>query len=163
MSFLFIFVACLLSCSNAKQNLNDLTGSQNTRISNANTNEFNIAEFERNRELWTSKNIQNYKMIVGASGFLTNFPEKVLIEVRNRQAKSVKSLSETGRNYTEAYKNYDTVEKIFDFAKSGKKADKLRAMFDENLGYPNQVVFDGRFDVSDDELQLQIISLEISK
>jgi len=102
-------------------------------------------------------------MIVGASGFLTNFPEEVLIEVRNRQAKSVKSLSKSGRNHVEAYKNFDTVEKIFDFVEKRKKADKLNVLFDENFGYPNGIIYDGRADVSDDELQLQIKSLEVIK
>ncbi len=65
-----IIFTILLSCSNTRQETNsDLSVNQNTRISNSNTNQFNVAEFERNRELWTSKNIQNYKMIVGASGF----------------------------------------------------------------------------------------------
>lgn len=131
------------------------------RISNSNTNQFDVAEFERNRELWTSKNIQNYKMIVSAEGFLTNFPE-VSIEVRNRQAKSIKSLSK-GNNYVKEYNNYDTVEKIFDFIESGKGAYKLNAMFDEKLGYPKDVIYDGRLDVADDELQLQIKSLEAIK
>lgn len=162
-SILVIFMVYLLSCSNATQNSNDLTESQNTRVSNANTNQFDVAEFERNRELWTSKNIETYKMIVGASGFLTNFPEQVLIEVRNRQAKSIKSLSKTGRNYVEAYKNYDTVEKIFDFTENSKKTDKLSVIFDENLGYPNQIIYDGRVDVYDDELSLKIFSLEVDK
>jgi hypothetical protein len=102
-------------------------------------------------------------MIIGANGFLTNFPEQVLIEVRNRQAKSIKSLSKTGRNYVGAYKNYDTVEKVFDFVENSKKADKLSVLFDENLGYPNQIAYDGRIDVYDDELSLKIFSLEVSK
>jgi predicted PurR-regulated permease PerM len=75
-SVIFIFAVYLLACSTSVQNSNNLTANQNTRISNANTNQFDVAEFERNRELWTSKNIQNYKMIVGASGFLTNFQNK---------------------------------------------------------------------------------------
>ncbi len=159
-----IIFTILLSCANARQEANsDLSANQNTRVSNSNTNQFNVAEFERNRELWTSKNIQNYKMIIGANGFLTNFPEQVLIEVRNRQAKSIKSLSKTGRNYVEAYKNYDTVEKVFDFVENSKKADKLSVLFDENLGYPNQIAYDGRIDVYDDELSLKIFSLEVSK
>jgi hypothetical protein len=36
--------------------------------------------------------------------------EQVLIEVRNRRAKSIKSLSKTDKNGTETYKNYDTIE-----------------------------------------------------
>ncbi len=39
-SSLVIFAACLLSCSNATQNSNDLIANQNTRIANSNTNQF---------------------------------------------------------------------------------------------------------------------------
>jgi hypothetical protein len=161
-----IIFTILLSCSNTRQETNsDLSVNQNTRISNSNTNQFNVAEFERNRELWTSKNIQNYKMIVGASGFLTNFPEEVLIEVKNRQAKSIKSLSKTGRNYIEAYKDYNTIEKIFDFIEreNSRRADKLNVRFNEEFGYPINIALDERTGWSDDELSLEVKSLEIEK
>ncbi len=163
-SVLFIFVVCLFSCSSATQNSNDLTANQNTRISNANTNQFNVAEFERNRELWTSKSIENYKMIVGASGFLTNFPEKVLIEVRNRQTKSIKSLSKTDRNYVEAYKNYDNIEKLFGFIENEArlKAHKLEVKYNENLSYPSYIYVDEHSGF-DDKLSLTVENLEIIK
>ena len=154
----------LLCCSNATQKVNsDLLESQNTRISNSNTNQFNVVEFERNRELWTSKNIQNYKMIIGASGFMMNFPEQVLIEVKNRQAQSI--VSKTDNKWVDSYKNYSTVEKIFDFIErehSGK-ADKLYVEFDENFGYPKAVNLDERVGTFDDELALKVFSLEIDK
>ncbi len=67
-----VFAACVVSCSSGKQNTN----------TNSNKNQFDATKFERSRELWTSKNIENYKMIVAAQGFLTAFPEEVLIEVR---------------------------------------------------------------------------------
>jgi hypothetical protein len=36
-------------------------------------------------------------------------------------------------------------------------------VFDENLGYPKSVIYDGRLDVADDELSLGIESLEVIK
>ena len=162
LSVLVIFSVCLFSCSKSSSGSSDLTANRNTKISNSNTNQFDVAVFERNRELWTSKNIQNYKMVVGASGFLTNFPEEVLIEVKNRQTKSIKSLSKTGRNYVKAYEDYDTIEKIFEFVNNRKKAQTLNVIFDENFGYPNQIVYDGRGS-SEDQLRLEVKSLEIIK
>lgn len=161
-----IIFTILLSCSNTRQETNsDLSVNQNTRISNSNTNQFNVAEFERNRELWTSKNIQNYKMIVGASGFFTPFPEEVLIEVKNRQAKSIKSLSKTGKKSIETYKDYNTIEKIFDFIEreNSRKADKLIVLFNEEFGYPINIALDRRIGWADDELSLEVKSLEIEK
>jgi hypothetical protein len=166
LTFSLIIFTILLSCSNTKDKSNsNLSANQNTKISDSNTNQFNLAEFERNKELWTSKNIQNYKMIVGASGFLTNFPEEVLIDVKARQVKSVKSLSKTGNNYIEAYKNYNTIEKIFDFIalENSRKADKLIVRFNGEFGYPTDIVLDEQIGSSDDELSLKVRSLEIEK
>lgn len=154
----------LLSCSETKQKANlNAPENQNTIISESNTNQFDIAEFEQNKDLWTSKNIQNYKMIIGASGFMINLPEEVLIEVKNRRAKSIKSLSKTGKNYTEAYKSYDTIEKIFDLIEreNSKKADILNVRFNNEFGYPTEIFLDERADTSDDELSLEVKSLEI--
>ena len=158
-----IFAVCLLACSNESQENANLSASENTRISNENTNEFDLAEFERNRELWTSKNIQNYKMIIGAQGLMLNFPEQVLIEVQNSRAKSIKSLSQTGKNNTFEYQPYDTVEKIFNFIKQkhSKKADTLNVRYEETLGYPIKIILDEKTNWSDDELMLNVFSLEV--
>lgn len=161
---IFIFAVYLLACSTSAQNSNKLTANQNTGIPNANSNQFNVAEFERNRDLWTSKNIQNYKMIVGTYGFMTNFPEQVLVEVRNRQAKSVKSLSKEGRNHVETYKTYNTIEKLFGFIeqKAKSKAHKLEVWYDKDLGYPSNIYVD-EHSGSDDKLSLKVESLEVAK
>ena len=163
LTFGLVIFATLLSCSGKAKLSSDLAMNQNTKISNSNTNQFDVAEFERNRELWTSKNIQNYKMIIGASGFMMNFPEEVLIEVRNRQAKSM--VSKTDNKGVDLYKNYNTVEKIFDFIERehSRKADKLHVKFDDTLGYPTAVNLDERVGMSDDELSLKIVSLEVEK
>lgn len=156
----------LLSCSNERQEINsNLATNQNTRISNSNTNQFDVAEFERNRELWTSRNIENYKMIVGAQGFLMNFPEQVLVEVQNRQAKSIKSLSGRNNNATQTYKEYDTIEKLFNLVEREKKknAEKLYVKYDETLGYPAQIIIDERSDWADDELSITVKNLEVIK
>lgn len=150
-----------LSCENSSQNSEDL--SLNKKISNSNNSSFDIVEFERNKNLWTSQNIQNYKMIIGASGFITNFSEEVLIEVQNREAKSIKSLSKTGKNYTEAYKRFDSIEKIFNFVANNQKGHKLNVIFDKIFGYPSRVSYDEQAGIADDELELEVKRLEIIK
>ena len=104
-------------------------------------------------------------MIIRASGFMTNFPEQVLVEVQNHQVKSIKSLSKRGNNYVKAYKNYNTVEKIFDFIESenSRKPDKLNVRFNAEFGYPINVDLDEKTGWSDDELSLEVKSLEIEK
>ncbi len=163
LTFGLIIFTVLLSCSEKTELSVDLAINQNTKISDSNTNQFDVSEFERNKELWTSKNIQNYKMIVGASGFMMNFPEQVLIEVKNREAKSI--ISNTDNSWVESYKDYSTVEKIFDFIERehSKKADKLYVEFDKTFGYPTKVNLNERVNTSDDELLLKVFSLEIDK
>jgi hypothetical protein len=128
-------------------------------ISDSNTNHFDVAEFERNRELWTSKNIQHYKMIIGAEGFMMNFPEEVLIEVRTQRATSIKSLSKTGKNATDTYRGYNTVEKLFSFVDSQRKrgTKNLWVTYDTGYGYPTRIEVDqdGHYG-NDDELLLEV-------
>jgi len=133
-------------------------------ISDSNTNHFDVAEFERNRELWTSKNIQHYKMIIGAEGFMINFPEEVLIEVRGRRAGPIKSLSKTGKNFTDVYKDYDTVENLFSFVDSQRKrgAKYLQVTYDAGFGYPARIEVDqDGHRGNDDELLLEVKDFEI--
>ena len=163
--FSVIFAVCFVACSNEKQAGSNLQKGEKTKISNANTNEFDVAGFERNRELWTSKNIQNYKIIIGAEGLLINFPEEVLIEVRNSRAASIKSLSKTGRNYTEGYKPYDTIEKLFALIEDAKKrnAESLFVRYDETFGYPARIYYEQSTKMSDDELLITVKDFEITR
>jgi hypothetical protein len=157
---IFVFTVCLPACSS------NLAEKENTKISNAKTNKFDIAAFERNRELWTSKNIKNYKMVIGAKGGMINFPEQVLIEVQNSRSKSIKSLSETDGNYIEKYyKPFDTVEKLFDLIESAKKrnAETLNVRYEEAFGYPSRIYIDQDSKGSDDELLLVINKFEVIK
>jgi len=152
---ILIIFTILLSCSNKK-----------TESSfNLATNQFDIVEFKRNRELWTSKNIQNYKMLVGARGWMRYFPNQALIEVQNHRAISIKSLSETNEENTVSYQNLDTIEKIFEIIEraSERKAERLNVEYDKTLGYPLQVTIDERFDTGDDEISVTIKSLEVVK
>ena len=160
--FWMLIGTLVLSCSKDNANGNS-RGSNGMKVSEVNTDEFNLAVFERNRDLWTSKNIQHYKMIIGASGFLMNFPEKVLIEVRNSRPVSTYSLSKTGNNATNSYKGYDTVEHLFSFIETEKKrnAKRLDVIYDVSLGFPRQIRVDQDENVSDDELSLAVEKLEI--
>ena len=105
-------------------------------------------------------------MIIGASGFVTNFPEEVLVEVRNREAKSIKSLSTTGRNGTSTYSAYETVDKLFGFVSDENRrgVKVLKVNYDADLGYPKRIELDrDGFYGNDDELTLQVKSIEIIK
>lgn len=135
-------------------------------ISDANRNTFDVAEFEKNRNLWTSKNIQSYRMIIGASGFLTNFPEEASLVVRDGRVESIKSLSKTGRNATDTYKSYDTVNELFAFIDSQRKAGAVRLMveYDPGIGYPTQIEVDqDGFRGNDDELSVEVRNFEVIK
>lgn len=135
-------------------------------LSDSNTNKFDLSVFEKNRELWTSQNIQSYRLIIGATGFLTNFPEEVLVEVRNREAKSIKSLSATGRNGTSTYSPYETVDKLFSFVSDQNRrgVKVLTVNYDPDLGYPKRIELDqDGYYGNDDELTLQVRSIEIIK
>jgi len=154
----------VLSCHRNTVNSNNVKAPKN-ELSEANANTFDLAEFRRNKDLWTSKAIKNYKMIVGAEGFLTNFPEEVLIEVRNQKAVSTQSLSKTGKNYVQSYKPFNSIDKIFDFVEkeSQKKPNRMTIQYDSELGYPKNLGLDERKGISDDELSLTVSKLEIIK
>ncbi|MBC7901019.1 MAG: hypothetical protein H7070_13315 [Saprospiraceae bacterium] len=163
-AFVTVCVVLVLSCSGENKNKDPTSSADQISIADANTNNFDVAEIEQNRDLWTSKNIQNYKMIIGAEGFLTNFPEQVLVEVHSHRLKTIKSLSKTGKNHTEAYKEFNTVEKLFDFIDraQSKKPYRLFLRYDETFGYPTMIDLDDS-PGTDDRLILNVVSLESNK
>lgn len=152
----------IFSCSEfdrnptSNQHSNDISES----VLDSNVNKFDIAEFKRNRDLWTSKNIQHYRMIIGAEGQMSNFPEEVLVEVSDQKIKSIKSLSKTGKNATQTYKGFDSVENLFGFIKEeyDRNAEKIEVIYDEELGYPHKILVD-RTQGTDDEIKIKITEL----
>ncbi len=122
-----VIFTILLCCSKETQsaNSNSVTSqnvtNQNAANSNSNVHRFDTAEFKRNKNLWNSKNIENYKMVVEAQSS-ANLSNQVLIEVENRKAKSIKNTSETDEGSPEPYKICDTVEKIFGIIERAEKA-----------------------------------------
>lgn len=137
---------------------------QNAANSNSNVHRFDAAEFERNKNLWNSKNIENYKMIVEARS-QANLSNQVLVEVENRKAKSIKNTSETDKGSPAPYKYYDTVEKIFKIieGEAKAKAKTLNVDYDKTLGYPLLVIIDERKGIADDEMSVEIKNLEVNK
>lgn len=164
LSILLFLGSVILACSNRENSEGNNSNQRSLSISDSNTDKFDIAKFERNRELWTSKNIQHYKMIVGAESFSVNFPEEVHVEVRNRRSVSIKSLSKSGRNATSTYVDFDTVQKLFDFIDEAVKgnAKSLYVGYDADFGFPSQIEVDrdGQYG-NDDELLLKIRDFEV--
>ncbi len=152
---LFVVVTPLLSCS--------VSGSEGSVEGDNSPDRFDMAKFEHNRELWTEKNIQNYKMVVGAWGFRTGYSEQVLIEVRDREMASIEVAWESGGGAGETSRAFDSVEKIFDFIadQHRRTVKKLDVKYDRDLGYPSSVEVDpdGK-PKNGDELLVRIKKLE---
>lgn len=163
LAFLILSLSLNWSCSSGQTTkIPEVADNQAVTNSNSSENKFDLAEFNRNKELWKSQNIKNYKIKLEANGFLTNYPRPVEFVISNSKIISSKSLQK-GNNYLEGYKDFNTIEKIFDFIEKEhtKKIDKLNVQFNEKLGYPIQIMLDEKVGIADDELSLEIISLEI--
>lgn len=162
---LTIFAFHLFACSKEIQNpsitpdTNQPTASSD---SNPNLHSFNLTEFKRNKDLWKTKNIKNYKMIVEARSMMY-FGEQVLIEVENGTAKSLKLITDSGHINAQAYKDFDTVEKIFGVAERAAeaKAETLNIGYNDAYGYPVQVIIDVSYKIADDEMSVKIKNLEV--
>src|SRR5688572_3931139 len=105
---------------------------------------FDVDVFERNHQLWRSKNIQNYTMVVRMEGFKLLFAEKAAVEVAGGEMQTVRSLSNTGPGGSKAYKMYETVERLFELLDEENKngAKKIYVTYDETLGYPKAIDID---------------------
>ncbi len=170
---LLVFVSvvcavCLSSCSKQILNTNSVLET-NQSFTNSNSNSdvhaFNATEFQRNKDLWKQQNIENYKMIVEARGWMINFPDEVLIEVESGRAKSVKQISRENREIGDVYKSFDNVEKIFALIEREKKAkaEVINVYYDKTLGYPLEVIVDESIGGADDEISVKIKNLEVIK
>lgn len=107
-------------------------------------NVFDQAQFERNRELWTEKNVRNYRMVIGAWGFKPNYSEQVLIEVRNGTSASIDVLWDSGGGPAGATRPFDSVEKVFEFVfdQSRRSPQRFEVKYDREFGYPTSVEID---------------------
>lgn len=124
----------------------------------------NMAEFERNRELWTVRNVQNYKMLIGAFGVVKNYSEQVLIEVRNRKTASMELLWQSGGAPADPSRPFDSIEKIFEFVadQNRRGAKRIEVQYHPELGYPNNVVVDQDGQQgNDDDLLVRVKRLEM--
>lgn len=159
----FTVAAFLLSCTKSSQQNTRPSLSESNGVQTGNLGQFDPVEFERNKKLWRGANIRNYQMAINLTGYLTSSGgDSVLVEVKEGYAVAVKSLSKPGDKYLDPYKTFDTVEKIFDYVEleHSRKAQRLEVRYDPTLGYPNSIILDEQFGLSDDELSLKVSNFE---
>lgn len=124
----------------------------------------NKAEIERNRRLWHGSGIVNYRMTVDVqkTGHATPMG-KFIIEVRDRQAVSIKMANDPTRDaMTERFALYDTIDDIFERIEvaSVQRPDKMDIEYDPKLGYPKKLNLDPNTSAMDDELFFQVLQFE---
>jgi hypothetical protein len=89
---------------------------------------------------------------------------KFIIEVRDREAVSIKLASDPTRDaMTERFSRYDTLDDIFDIIETAsvQRPDKMDIEFDPQLGYPKRLHLDPNASAMDDELFFQVLQFEI--
>ncbi len=135
--------------------------STNGDVSNSNSHVFDREEFERNRQLWRSKNVTNYEMVMEARNS-TNIANRVEIKVEDGKAKAVVKTDSSYRGTAEQYKPYDTLEKVFEIVEreSKIKHDVLTVTYDPTLGYPKGVISDRSIEIEDNEFTISILNLK---
>lgn len=124
----------------------------------------NWVEIERNRRLWHESGMVNYRMTVDVQkpGHATPMG-KFIIEVRDRQAVSIKLASDPTRDaMTERFSRYDTIDDIFNIIETAgvQRPDKMDIEYDAKLGYPKKLNLDISASALDDELFFQVLQFE---
>lgn len=105
----------------------------------------NVVKLEEHQRLWQENRITDYNLIVSLSkSGAYRGAESVLVKIRNGQAISIEILDEKYKAMPLeeaicAYKQLDTVEKIFDHIQKAldEKAD-VYVRYNETFGYPIQ-------------------------
>ncbi len=101
-------------------------------------------------------------MILELKGFSDN-AKQVLIEVQNRQIKSIKRTSEIDSGRIDLYEEFGTIEKIFKIIERARvmPIQKLDIEYDKTLGNPLQVLIIERFDVAENERSITVKNLKV--
>ena len=97
-------------------------------------------------ELWRSKNISNYDMVIQRSKDPTYGHVPFMIKVRDGKNISLEPARENlGLELTDGYEPVKTVEQMFDLIQEacGRSAN-VRAEYDENLGIPSFIAFNSQ-------------------
>jgi Family of unknown function (DUF6174) len=155
---LIVFTFLLVSCEADEKKANsNLTVKQEPMNSN---NNFNAAEFVKNKDLWNRQNIANYEMVVEARNS-SNIAKQVMIKVENHQAKSIIKSDPADNGSDEQYKPFDTVEKIFKIIERESKTnhDVFTVNYDSTFGYPSQVISDRTLNMADEEFSIKLLRL----
>ena len=106
------------------------------------------------RTRWTSKNIKDYQYTFNWSCFCPPEHNKaVIISVRNGAVASIKYADGSGPVDKSKYPNYRTIEGLFEFIQDAinRKAYRITASYDSNLGYPTSASIDYDQRIADEE------------
>ncbi|MEM4282846.1 MAG: DUF6174 domain-containing protein [Candidatus Woesearchaeota archaeon] len=120
----------------------------------------------RHELLWKESKISSYRMTIRVveTGFYVPPFDPFVIEVRQGKAVSMKPTTKGGDS-GETYKlleMYDTVEKLFDIVKRAQKdADVFEVEYDPKLGYPKEIFIDWRIGMTDTEVAIKVLKLEV--
>jgi hypothetical protein len=151
LGFTVLFCLFLLSCYSLPQTFpsSDLNKEQN--LKNSKTNNENVISndtslkdptFENNKRLWNEKNVINYNLTMSIK--VTSFTgpsSPVSIQVRDGKSVSIQAVEKNDNRSIEIYREWDTIDKLFDLIKSESEKDsKIKTSYNKNLGYPEEIL-----------------------
>lgn len=121
-------------------------------------------KLERNRHLWRSSGVKNYRMTVDLqkTGHATPMG-KFIITVRGGVAESVTSATDPDFILSpRMFENYDTMEKIFKIIEREEWGffKTFETEYDSKLGYPKRINIDDHNSL-DDEFFFEVLQFEI--
>lgn len=111
-------------------------------------------QLDDSRRKWASKNIKDYQYTFSWSCFCPPEHNKaVIISVRNGAVASIKYADGSGPVDKAKYPNYRTIEGLFEFIQDAinRKAYRITASYDSNLGYPTTGSIDYDQRIADEE------------
>lgn len=100
-----------------------------------------ICILEQNRALWRKKKVVDYNLVMSLDGHGNDPPARpVLVEVRDHQAISIKPVSKSDERTFSYYKNFETVEKIFDLIQAEfQEGSEITVVYNQEFGYPENI------------------------
>ena len=137
-SFISIIALCIcllfIGCQSLGQTESSLEEKEEKLISSK--------DIQQARDMWLSRNISDYDMVVRFMPTGTHTPASpVIIKVRNNETVSIEPVSEEDkRGLIIKYSRFETVDKMFD--KIQEELDnkaKVRGSFDSQIGYPKEI------------------------
>jgi hypothetical protein len=139
---LIILLFTLLLLLGCGKNLNSAFADSNSK----NQDKLIHIELERNRRLWKETKILNYNFECHQiRGGMYSWA-KVLIQVRNEKAISIKPVEDPSvLTKLDGYEDIDTFEKIFDKIEEGYENDYIvEVTYNEKYGYPEKTTINSQ-------------------